>query len=302
MHSFVRSTDGSRSRPTGRPERWHAPADGRLPGWAPHGHGKLHDKNWTFTELTELLGRLVRQLGRIRDPAGLIPDKWKPLKFLLRIGEMVHRCRRALEAGRPGCPGGVQGAMPTVCPAVSPCGAPLTSAVFTIVTSVVRGHAGGAAHERVEGAVGLRARPGQRPDTPGLGTAMGDAVLGGVLAGVVQRPGERWTIDRPPRRRCRGPRSCAGSPLGPGRRWSRWSRSLGPAFPVWRQPPASVPVTGRTGSARPRTRNRVRQGPQCRRVRRDRSSGCGPDHPIARQRLRRSETSSPNMPTRPESA
>lgn len=45
-------------------------------------------------------------------------------------------------------------------------------------------------------AMALRSRPEQRPETPGLWTAMGDDVLGRVLAGVVERPGEAWTIDR----------------------------------------------------------------------------------------------------------
>ncbi len=45
-------------------------------------------------------------------------------------------------------------------------------------------------------AMALRSRPEQRPETPGLWTAFGDDVLGRVLAGVVERPGEAWTIDR----------------------------------------------------------------------------------------------------------
>ncbi|MEV6638638.1 AraC family transcriptional regulator [Amycolatopsis sp. NPDC051371] len=45
-------------------------------------------------------------------------------------------------------------------------------------------------------AMALRSRPEQRPATPGLWTAMGDDVLGRVLADVVERPGETWTIDR----------------------------------------------------------------------------------------------------------
>lgn len=42
----------------------------------------------------------------------------------------------------------------------------------------------------------LRSRPEQRPETAGLWTALGDDVLGRVLAAVVERPGEAWTIDR----------------------------------------------------------------------------------------------------------
>ncbi|MFJ7217914.1 cupin domain-containing protein [Amycolatopsis sp. NPDC098790] len=45
-------------------------------------------------------------------------------------------------------------------------------------------------------AMALRSRPEQRPETPGLWTALGDDVLGRVLADVVERPGEAWTIDR----------------------------------------------------------------------------------------------------------
>lgn len=45
-------------------------------------------------------------------------------------------------------------------------------------------------------AMTLRSRPDQRFDTPTLWTAMGDDVLGRVLADVVERPGEPWTIDR----------------------------------------------------------------------------------------------------------
>ncbi|WP_439656094.1 cupin domain-containing protein [Lentzea sp. HUAS TT2] len=42
----------------------------------------------------------------------------------------------------------------------------------------------------------LRSRPDQRLDTPGLWTAMGDDVLGRVITGVLEQPGEPWTIDR----------------------------------------------------------------------------------------------------------
>ncbi|WP_394621405.1 cupin domain-containing protein [Lentzea sp. JNUCC 0626] len=42
----------------------------------------------------------------------------------------------------------------------------------------------------------LRSRPDQRLDTPGLWTAMGDDVLGRVIAGVLEQPGEAWTIER----------------------------------------------------------------------------------------------------------
>jgi AraC family transcriptional activator of mtrCDE len=42
----------------------------------------------------------------------------------------------------------------------------------------------------------LRSRPEHRLDTPALWTAMGDDVLGRVIAGIVDRPGEPWTIDR----------------------------------------------------------------------------------------------------------
>ncbi|WP_326566180.1 AraC family transcriptional regulator [Amycolatopsis rhabdoformis] len=45
-------------------------------------------------------------------------------------------------------------------------------------------------------AMALRSRPEQRLDTPALWTAMGDDVLGRVLAEVVDRPGEAWTIER----------------------------------------------------------------------------------------------------------
>lgn len=45
-------------------------------------------------------------------------------------------------------------------------------------------------------AMSLRSRPDQRLDTPALWTAMGDDVLGRVIALVVERPGESWTIDR----------------------------------------------------------------------------------------------------------
>ncbi|MFD4675691.1 cupin domain-containing protein [Lentzea sp. NPDC058450] len=42
----------------------------------------------------------------------------------------------------------------------------------------------------------LRSRPDQRLDTPGLWTAMGDDVLGRVITGVLEQPGEAWTIER----------------------------------------------------------------------------------------------------------
>lgn len=42
----------------------------------------------------------------------------------------------------------------------------------------------------------LCSRPDQRLDTPGLWTAMGDDVLGRVITGVLEQPGEPWTIDR----------------------------------------------------------------------------------------------------------
>lgn len=42
----------------------------------------------------------------------------------------------------------------------------------------------------------LRSRPEQRLDTPALWTALGDDVLGPVIACIVDRPGEPWTIDR----------------------------------------------------------------------------------------------------------
>ncbi|MGW4482964.1 AraC family transcriptional regulator [Amycolatopsis sp. NPDC004368] len=45
-------------------------------------------------------------------------------------------------------------------------------------------------------AMALRSRPEQRLDTPALWTAMGDDVLGHVLAAVIERPGEPWTIER----------------------------------------------------------------------------------------------------------
>lgn len=45
-------------------------------------------------------------------------------------------------------------------------------------------------------AMALRSRPEQRLDTPALWTAMGDDVLGQVITGIVERPGEPWTIDR----------------------------------------------------------------------------------------------------------
>ncbi|MCI2423381.1 AraC family transcriptional regulator [Saccharopolyspora sp. K220] len=45
-------------------------------------------------------------------------------------------------------------------------------------------------------AMALRSRPDQRLDTPALWTAMGDDVLGRVIADIVERPGEPWTIDR----------------------------------------------------------------------------------------------------------
>ncbi|WP_285482904.1 AraC family transcriptional regulator [Amycolatopsis sp. NBRC 101858] len=45
-------------------------------------------------------------------------------------------------------------------------------------------------------AMALRSRPEQRLDTPGLWTAAGDDALGRAVAGVVERPGEAWTIDR----------------------------------------------------------------------------------------------------------
>ncbi|MEU8632101.1 AraC family transcriptional regulator [Amycolatopsis sp. NPDC048633] len=45
-------------------------------------------------------------------------------------------------------------------------------------------------------AMALRSRPEQRLDTPGLWTALGDDALGRAIAGVVERPGEAWTIDR----------------------------------------------------------------------------------------------------------
>jgi AraC family transcriptional regulator, activator of mtrCDE len=45
-------------------------------------------------------------------------------------------------------------------------------------------------------AMTLRSRPDQRLGTPALWTAMGDDALGRVIAEVVDRPGEAWTIDR----------------------------------------------------------------------------------------------------------
>ncbi|WP_028932606.1 cupin domain-containing protein [Pseudonocardia spinosispora] len=42
----------------------------------------------------------------------------------------------------------------------------------------------------------LRSRPERRLDTPALWTAMGDDLLGRAIAGIVDRPGEAWTIDR----------------------------------------------------------------------------------------------------------
>ncbi|MEA5360543.1 AraC family transcriptional regulator [Amycolatopsis sp., V23-08] len=45
-------------------------------------------------------------------------------------------------------------------------------------------------------AMALRSRPEQRLGEPALWTAMGDDVLGRVIAGIVDDPGEAWTIDR----------------------------------------------------------------------------------------------------------
>jgi AraC family transcriptional activator of mtrCDE len=45
-------------------------------------------------------------------------------------------------------------------------------------------------------AMALRSRTDQRIGTPALWTAMGDDVLGRTIAGVVDRPGEAWTIER----------------------------------------------------------------------------------------------------------
>ncbi|WP_433286616.1 cupin domain-containing protein [Pseudonocardia sp. CA-142604] len=45
-------------------------------------------------------------------------------------------------------------------------------------------------------AMALRSRPDQRLGTPSLWTAMGDDALGRVIAEVVARPGEMWTIER----------------------------------------------------------------------------------------------------------
>jgi AraC family transcriptional activator of mtrCDE len=45
-------------------------------------------------------------------------------------------------------------------------------------------------------AMTLRSRPDQRLGTPALWTAMGDDALGRVIAEVVDRPGEAWTIGR----------------------------------------------------------------------------------------------------------
>ncbi|EWM18689.1 AraC family transcriptional regulator [Kutzneria sp. 744] len=45
-------------------------------------------------------------------------------------------------------------------------------------------------------AMALRSRPGQRLSTPALWTAMGDDTLGRVVAEIVARPGEAWTIER----------------------------------------------------------------------------------------------------------
>ncbi|WP_152364879.1 cupin domain-containing protein [Microlunatus speluncae] len=45
-------------------------------------------------------------------------------------------------------------------------------------------------------AMALRSRPEQRLGTPALWTAMGDDVLGRVIAGVVERPAEPWTTVR----------------------------------------------------------------------------------------------------------
>ncbi|MEV4604591.1 AraC family transcriptional regulator [Amycolatopsis sp. NPDC049253] len=45
-------------------------------------------------------------------------------------------------------------------------------------------------------AMALRSRPEHRLGTPALWTAMGDDVLGEVIAGVIERPGEPWTIER----------------------------------------------------------------------------------------------------------
>ncbi|WP_285644335.1 AraC family transcriptional regulator [Lentzea sp. NBRC 102530] len=42
----------------------------------------------------------------------------------------------------------------------------------------------------------LRSRPDQRLDTPGLWTATGDDVLGRVISGALEQPGEAWTIER----------------------------------------------------------------------------------------------------------
>ncbi|WP_326566181.1 AraC family transcriptional regulator [Amycolatopsis rhabdoformis] len=44
--------------------------------------------------------------------------------------------------------------------------------------------------------IALRSRPEQRLDTPALWTAVGDDTLGKVIAGIVERPGEPWTIER----------------------------------------------------------------------------------------------------------
>ena len=45
-------------------------------------------------------------------------------------------------------------------------------------------------------AMALRSSPDRRLGTPALWTAMGDDSLGLAIAGVVDRPGEAWTIDR----------------------------------------------------------------------------------------------------------
>ncbi|MFF4595925.1 cupin domain-containing protein [Amycolatopsis sp. NPDC001319] len=45
-------------------------------------------------------------------------------------------------------------------------------------------------------AMGLRSRPEQRLDTPALWTALGDEALGKVVSGIVERPGDSWTIER----------------------------------------------------------------------------------------------------------
>ncbi|MFI5610277.1 AraC family transcriptional regulator [Amycolatopsis sp. NPDC051903] len=60
---------------------------------------------------------------------------------------------------------------------------PATAAIVCSLTDALLGMA-------------LRSRPEQRLDTPALWTAMGDDALGRVIAGIVERPGEPWTIDR----------------------------------------------------------------------------------------------------------